>query len=692
MLRIIPSDENKPAGSQVLRELVDQLPQARGTLYLGYPVFGSPEGARQIDALLVSPDLGLVSFDLHEAHELGDYVDRQDDLANKIESRLREHKLLMKGRNLAIKNRTATVAPASPAAVEEDAEHKVFSGAEAVANWLRETAEPLDSHVFETLVSAIQNLGGLRAQPTPRKIENPKSRGAKLRSLEDKIATMDASQDKAVLQTFEGVQRIRGLAGSGKTVVLARKAALLHSRHPDWNIAITFETWSLKSQFERLIRQFMANQRLGEPNFEKLHVFSCWGSPQRPGLYSVYCRVNSAPYHDVTSAKARFSAEKTLLEGVSKEARKNTPNPQPFYHAILVDEAQDLSPAFLLLCYDLLHPPKRLVYAYDELQSLDDSSMPSPEEIFGSNSDGIPRVTMAEDQDFILERCYRNSGPVLTTAHALGFGIYRKRGLVQIFNDKDLWKEIGYTTLNEGGIADGKDCILTRTPETSPNFLEMDESPEQLIQTHVFSNSEEQDAWLISQIETNLKKDELLPNDILVINPDPFTTKRNTGNVRARLFEKGIRTILAGVDASAEVFFDGTSIMFSGIRRARGNEASMVYIINAHECFEAHSFELARVRNRLFTAITRSKAWVHIAGHGASMKELAVEIAKVHSEKYRLHFKYPDEAARAKLRRLNKDRRRTSRRLAKQVEQAIMEGELDFEELEALLRDKRKLK
>ena len=36
-------------------------------------------------------------------------------------------------------------------------------------------------------------------------------------------------QGRAVIETVEGVQRIRGLAGSGKTIVLALKAAYLHA-------------------------------------------------------------------------------------------------------------------------------------------------------------------------------------------------------------------------------------------------------------------------------------------------------------------------------------------------------------------------------------------------------------------------------------------------------------------------------
>lgn len=81
----------------------------------------------------------------------------------------------------------------------------------------------------------------------------------------------------------------------------------------------------------------------------------------------------------------------------------------------------------------MLHQPKRLVYAYDELQNLRSQSLPSPEEIFGLDDEGKPIVRFKPfeegqpQQDIILEKCYRNSRPALVTAHALGFGIYRIR-------------------------------------------------------------------------------------------------------------------------------------------------------------------------------------------------------------------------------------------------------------------------
>ena len=65
------------------------------------------------------------------------------------------------------------------------------------------------------------------------------------------------------------------------------------------------------------------------------------------------------------------------------------------YQVILMDEAQDFSPAFLQLCYRLLSDQKRLIYAYDELQSLTGGSLPAPEEIFGAKSEVPPLNSVA---------------------------------------------------------------------------------------------------------------------------------------------------------------------------------------------------------------------------------------------------------------------------------------------------------
>src|SRR4029079_17665121 len=89
-----------------------------------------------------------------------------------------------------------------------------------------------DDNVYEAALSAIQSISTIRKSRTKRTVTRTDSRGAKLKRLEDSIATLDNMQSKAVLETVVGVQRIRGLAGSGKTIILALKAAYLHAQHP----------------------------------------------------------------------------------------------------------------------------------------------------------------------------------------------------------------------------------------------------------------------------------------------------------------------------------------------------------------------------------------------------------------------------------------------------------------------------
>ena len=47
---------------------------------------------------------------------------------------------------------------------------------------------------------------------------------------------------EAAFEVPDGPQRIKGLAGSGKTIVLALKAAYLHTQYPELKIGVTYYT------------------------------------------------------------------------------------------------------------------------------------------------------------------------------------------------------------------------------------------------------------------------------------------------------------------------------------------------------------------------------------------------------------------------------------------------------------------
>lgn len=686
MVNIIRGTTKKPVASQRLANFFAGNRNYGGFLYIGYPIIGTPDGPYPIDALWISKEKGLVIFNLIEGRVAEGYEDSQDDSANKLESKLRNHKPLMKGRNLLVPINVATFAPTLQN-LEEDDDYPICN--EATIKEFIEELEWEDSVVYESLVAVIQAISTIRKGRKKRSVEREDSRGAKLKSLEDSIANLDNLQGRAVIETVEGVQRIRGLAGSGKTIVLALKAAYIHAQHPDWKIGVTFHTRSLKGQFRQFINTFVIEQTNEEPDWENLHVIQSWGAPgggERNGMYYSFCQANGTEYYDYGTAKSKFGRHNEFDMACQSALDQYKESSEPIYDTILIDEAQDFPPSFLRLCYEMLGPDKRLVYAYDELQNLNSKSLPSPEEIFGTNSDGTPRVRFTShevgkpQQDIILEKCYRNSRPVLATAHALGFGIYRKpdaetgTGLVQIFDHNQLWEEVGYT-VTDGRLEDGHKVTLARTEESSPVFLENHSSVDDLIQFHCFDTPENQAEWLVSNIIANLKTDELRPDDIVVINPDPISTRNQVGPIRKLLFDKNINSHLAGVDASPDIFFqpDIESIVFTGIYRAKGNEAGMVYIINAQDCYSSFG-NLAGVRNRLFTAITRSKAWVRVLGIGKGMKLLTQEFEKVKANNFELKFKYPTEEERQYLNIVNRD-------MTVEEKKRIKKGKSDLGEL-----------
>lgn len=709
-LTITRGVNKKPVTTDVLEQSLQVLQDIQGEVFTGYPLVATPDGKYSIDATLVSPSKGIVLFDLIEGPGVGDYAERQDDLANKIEARLKLHRELVKGRQLVVPLSVISFAPGianvEAAAVEGYPlvnEHGLAAALNEL-NWLKSNDD-----LYRMTLSAIESLSSIRKSRSKREVHREDSRGAKLKRLEDSIATLDHRQNKAVIETVDGVQRIRGLAGSGKTIVLALKAAYLHTQHPDWRIAVTFHTRSLKGQFRRLINNFCIEQSGEEPDWTKIRVINAWGAPggdARDGVYYEYCRATGTEFFDFRSASNKFGGSERAFDGACQAALTNVSDATLLYDVILADEAQDFPPSFLKLCYSMLKPPKRLVYAYDELQNLSGTSLPPSEEIFGNDEHGQPLVTFGDDRrrrDVILQKCYRNSRPVLVSAHGLGFGIYRdapqgaETGLVQIFDYPALWEEIGYK-VQEGQLAKGQHVVLERTAETSPRFLEEHSDIDDLVQFISFDDEAQQNEWLIQQIKRNLQEDELRHDDIIVIHSDPRTARGSTGPIRRQLFEAGVQTHLAGVDTDADVFFrtDTPSVTFTGIYRAKGNEAGMVYVINAQDC-NGTGAGLASLRNRLFTAITRSKAWVRVIGYGSRMQGLIDEYEALKHHGFVLDFNYPDDALLGKLRIVHRDlspqeRQRLERKKSQLADllSDLDSGELHPEDLDEATREKLK--
>ncbi|HCA5044353.1 DEAD/DEAH box helicase [Acinetobacter baumannii] len=694
MIDVIHGTTDKPVTSKQLQESVQTIKELDGTLYLGYPIIGTVDGAYEIDALLTSPQHGIIALILVEGNELPeDIVDIQDTCYAMLSAKLIQYKELVKRRQLDVDVRVLTFAPAVSNAQENlDDDNLVITQSSSLIEYLQ-NAQSDNSEKYKQIVSAIQAVSKVKVGKK-RNPQQPNSKGAKLVKLDQSITNLDLQQSKAVLETVNGVQRIRGLAGSGKTIVLARKVAYLHAKNPEWKIAVTFNTRSLKKQFENLITSFVYEQTNELPDFDKIKIIHAWGSPSIEGIYYNATLASNAKYYDFRSAKIyRSHSDQSEFDFVCKALLDQQSSFPSLYDLILIDEAQDFSPSFLQLCYKLLDKNKRLIYAYDELQTLSESSMPNPEDIWGRDANGNPIVSLNSndgepERDIILDTCYRNPRPILTTAHALGFGVYRKvpEGkipLVQMFDYAPLWNDIGYEVL-EGSLSEGEYVRLARTTKSSPEFLENHSDIDDLIEFKTFQSEEEQIKYLVESIKKDIEEEELKPEDIMIIHPNALTARDKFGFARYSLYEVGINSNLAGVTISPDEFSQDDSVTFTSIYRAKGNEAPMVYVINADHC--AQGIGLATKRNILFTAMTRTKAWLRVLGVGTGMQILEDEFNEVKRNNFSLSFRYPTEEQRKHLRIVNRDlsdkdkrkiqsRRKFLENLIKDVDEGVLHKE-----------------
>lgn len=687
--------KNKPAASQQLADYFTSIKnEYEGTLFIGYPIIGTSDGGFQIDALLLTREKGLVVINIVEGVDQVDYKNIQDENYTKIKSKLFQHKNLTNRRELAFEINVLTFAPTWSKVEGYEAIYPCVINNAQLAGYF-ENSEWLSSKYYEEILSVLQSITSIRKTKIRENTNKPDSYGARLKKIEDSISNLDRHQSAAVIETAEGVQRIRGLAGSGKTIVLALKVAYLHSLNPKWKIAVTFNTRSLKAQFMKYIRVFTFEHISEEPNWENIEVIHAWGTSSSPGIYYNICKENNIPYIDFDNARSLTKMFGEEFDKVCEKAINHVSDFKEKYDLIVIDEAQDFSKEFLRMCYGILKSPKRLVYAYDELQSLNQKVMDSPEILFGNKEDGTPKVILVNDknnpkQDIILDKCYRNSKEILTTAHALGFGIYRSE-LVQMFDNSDLWKEVGYSVLS-GELKDGSMVSLGRTNESSPDFLSAHTKIDELLIFKSFKHNLEQVDYVVESILKNIQEDELRLDDIMVINANPKLTKSLVGLFREKLYNKGINSSLAGVSSSPDIFYESDAITFTGIYRAKGNEAAMVYFINAQHCYDG--LELAKKRNILFTAMTRSKAWLRVCGVGEEMNGLVEEFSKVKENDFKLTFTYPTKAERAKMNIVNRDLSPTeksdvynAKKSVTEILKKLQDGKLKREDLPADLRD-----
>lgn len=650
----IEDAQKNAIAQEFIQAFSNKYPTVCGELYLGYPIYIDEIANKQtcVDIALISR-VGVYIINILTS-AVTDYGQIQDDIYAKVESKFKKQPFLFKRRKLVFEFSAVTYS--IPQAKELDGYPLVTNVAELLS-FIDETKEDADfsDDLYEKILSGIQEAYGINIHKERGDVREG-TKAYAISQMSSLIEKYDSRQMEAILSDTSGIQRIRGMAGSGKTIILARKAVELHTAHPDWDIVVTYSTRTLKDQLISLISRFYAAKNDGAKyNDAKLKVMQSWGSATSKGVYYEICLRHGIEPKNVGEAKAKYGKQSNIFSKVCGEVLSTVKEFTKMYDCILIDEAQDFDKNYLQLCLKVLDSNKRLVYAYDELQKLNEEAMPDPVQIFGQKI----------DHDTPLTVCYRNQGRAIVTAHAMGMGLYRKDGLLQLPGSSSVWEAIGY--ISDTPIEEGKPVTLYRTKETSPELLKVD--PDDIIRFLSYDSSNAMYEALLDMIQDDLVANELLPRDLMIIDMDTFDYNKNRqvltdiqftqnyfdGEVhRVHHHPKYAFKVHAAGAANPEDFFRDDSVVYSSIRRAKGNETFVVYIVNAQKC--VNSLRRRSDRNGLFTAITRSKGWVRVLGYGEDMDALAQEFEEIKKHDYKLHFdEYPDKETQKRIFLNNKD-------------------------------------
>ena len=553
-----------------------------------------------------------------------------------------------------------------------------------------EKQEPLSEDQWKLALAVLQGGPVLRRELRPE-ASNPNSKASMLRQVEQQMLSIDREQSKVAIQIPDGPQRIRGLSGSGKTVVMCMKAAWMHLRFPNWDIAYTFYTRSLHGMIRTLIARFYRYWTDEDPNWDKIHVLHGWGAKNAPGIYRMVANKMKQSPRSYTEAKNvfTFSEQNELLGKCCGELMNGKKSIPEMFDAILIDEGQDFHFKFYRLCHRILRPPKRLIWAYDEVQSLESLTIPTSIDIFGTDSNGAPLVSLEGtypdgevEKDMILYRCYRTPRPVLVVAHIFGMGLLRPEGAVQFVPTSGGWVDIGYKIVS-GHFQPGEKLTIRRPKANSPHILEDLAGYQNLIQSKTFTEREEELTWMAEQISKNINEDELKPEEILVITLDWRRSRNDLLELKRMLSEQGIDAIRPGYDTVGDVFQLKDNVTITSIFPAKGNEASVVYVMGFEQVGKYPRL-IVQQRNQAFTAMTRTRGWCVLTGIGKKAEILFNEISAIMKQSQEITFAVPDpKTIQRNLDNLEYERRRNRIKKANELTTRLLRllAEIDDPEL-----------
>ena len=447
-------------------------------------------------------------------------------------------------------------------------------------------------------------------RPPPRSGLKP-PKGSKGERLDEALAEYRALTDlqqRVIAKDWNGGPRlVRGVAGSGKTMVLAAQAARLieqtqqgtidlfnGSRRPPAVLAVCFNRTLvpfIRDRIELAYRQ-RTNERLPKGSLLVMHFNNVLYHLSRRA-YCRYRRIADEPDADKRAAECLSDLE----SATGKRAKELASG---LYAAVLVDEGQDFHDnEYRLLMRICARTPSglpRMFVFYDDAQNLYGLKRPRWMDL------GLELRGRA----VVMDRCFRNTRQIIEPAFNLLLGTYA--------DDKAVVGTSGYADL---ATLEDKNLITRANGHMCVHFSAREGTPVLFRQCH--SRDAEKD-YVAERCEQLMQDDGLLPQDILVLTFRRQRALQLANAIADRVGDEKVRCPFEK-DAKDAVAIEPGRITVSTVASTKGYDAPQVLLASANEFPDT-----VEGRVCLYVGCTRAREWLE--GTATEMTGLAREFQK----------------------------------------------------------------
>jgi superfamily I DNA and RNA helicase len=379
-------------------------------------------------------------------------------------------------------------------------------------------------------------------------------------------AVLDLKQERASKSIGEGHRLIKGIAGSGKTLILLYRAKLLAKMHPEWNVL--FICWN--RTLINYLRQMYDGINI-DVNRDKVQFtyFSRWMSD--------IARVHHIPMPKITESYNYDLEFKEVAQVLTSKISTDK------YQAIMIDEAQDFEEDyFRLLLNHLDQKTNSLLICYDYAQNL--YKKVSSWKSLGISVSGRRSINLSNSKD-ALETNYRNTLEITRFAKF-------------IYNDniptKDELDNIGYLSKIAGA--------TNRGP---------------LPTVQLYQDREREYKTTIDWIKKTKKENQLSFHDFIIIYPGKQVNSFDLQHGYFNHLEKSnipFTWITRDQDSKSNFTLHDGTLKISTIHSAKGMDFDAVVMV-ACDCVKSESPEA-----ELYTSATRARKFLLVTTGGNNHK------------------------------------------------------------------------